>query len=139
VAKQNSTLLVMLEFVDPNELFGGQEESSLSATLLHHLADLADPFDYSTHETQLILVNQLLEPGANVNAVSNSDSMTLHQACFSANATNLDFVDCLLKEGADPNTQNYYGRTPLIFILPDAPGAAKFLLNWPTTDANITR
>jgi hypothetical protein len=25
-----------------------------------------------------------------------------------------------------------------MYTMPDAPGAAKFLLNWPTTDANIT-
>jgi hypothetical protein len=25
-----------------------------------------------------------------------------------------------------------------MYTIPDAPGAAKFLLNWPTTDANIT-
>jgi hypothetical protein len=25
-----------------------------------------------------------------------------------------------------------------MYTMPDAPGAAKFLLNWPNTDANIT-
>jgi hypothetical protein len=52
--------------------------------------------------------------------------------------TNLDFVELLLKRGADPNAQKYLGRTPLIHTIPDAPGAAKFLLNWPTTDVNTT-
>jgi hypothetical protein len=28
--------------------------------------------------------------------------------------------------------------TPLMYTVMDAPGAAKFLLKWPTTDANIT-
>jgi hypothetical protein len=37
VAKQS--LLVMLQFVDPNELF----ETRRGVNLLHHLADLADP------------------------------------------------------------------------------------------------
>jgi hypothetical protein len=27
---------------------------------------------------------------------------------------------------------------PVMQTVPDAPGAARFLLNWPTTDANIT-
>jgi hypothetical protein len=40
VGKQS--LLVMLQFVDPNVLF----ETGRICYLLHHLADLADPFDY---------------------------------------------------------------------------------------------
>jgi hypothetical protein len=51
--------------------------------------------------------------------------------------TNLDFVDFLLEEGADPNAQDHVGWTPLMYGIPDGPGAAKFLLNWPTTDANM--
>jgi hypothetical protein len=132
----NSPLLVMLQFVDPNELFGG---GGTEATLLYMLADLADPVDYSTHVNQLILAKQLIEHGANVNGVSNLCRRTpLHEACFGNNVTNLDFVEYLLEVGADPNAQNYEGRTPLMYSMPNAPGAAKFLLNWPTTDANIT-
>jgi hypothetical protein len=52
--------------------------------------------------------------------------------------TNLDLVELLLKKGANPNTQDLLGRTPLMGTTPFAPGAAKFLLNWPTTDSNIT-
>jgi hypothetical protein len=59
-------------------------------------------------------------------------------ACFSGNVTNLDFVELLLEEGADPNAQDDQGLSPLMHTSPGAPGAAKFLLNWPTTDANIT-
>jgi ankyrin repeat protein len=51
--------------------------------------------------------------------------------------TNLDFVELLLKEGADLNSQDHLGTTPLLWTYPYAPGAAKFLLNWPATDANI--
>jgi hypothetical protein len=43
-----------------------------------------------------------------------------------------------LKKGADPNAQNYRGVTPLMCTTKFAPGAAKFLLDWSTTDANIT-
>jgi hypothetical protein len=42
----------MLEFVDPNELFKTRRDEILHSTTL---ADLADPFDYSTHVNQLIL------------------------------------------------------------------------------------
>jgi hypothetical protein len=62
----------------------------------------------------------------------------LHKACFSGTVTNLDFVEFLLEAGAEPNAQDHEGLTPLMLTIPDAPGAAKFLLNWPSTDANIT-
>jgi ankyrin repeat protein len=52
--------------------------------------------------------------------------------------TNLDFVKLLMEAGADPNAQDREGMIPLMRTIPNAPGAAKFLLNWPTTDANIT-
>jgi hypothetical protein len=132
----NSPLLAMLQFVDPDVLLG---EEGIRVTLLHQLADLLDPFDFSTHVNQLILAKQLVEYGANVNALSIPGGMTpLHRACCSRNVTNLDFVEYLLEKGADPNAQEHLGYTPLMVSIPDAPGAAKFLLNWPTTDANVT-
>jgi hypothetical protein len=130
----NSPLLVILQLVNPDEQLVGES----SGTSLLMLADLADPFDYSTHVNQLILAKQLVEHGANVNAVSSvQDMMPLHRACFSGNVTNLDFVEYLLEEGADPNARDDMGHTPLMYSTTDAPSAAKFLLNWPTTDANI--
>jgi hypothetical protein len=108
-------------------------------TPLHVLAELADPSDHSTHEKQLILAKQLIEHGANVNAVSIPQGETpLHHACQAVIVTNLDLIELLLEEGADPNAQDHLGRTPLMFTGKLAPGAAKFLLNWPTTDVNIT-
>jgi hypothetical protein len=127
----NSPILVMLQFVDPSMLSG-------DGTPLHHLSDLADPSDYSTHENQLILAKQLIEHGANVNAIPSTGETPLHSACYSGVVTNLDFVELLLVEGADPNAQNHIGRTSLMNTIPQAPTAAKYLLNWPTTDANIT-
>jgi ankyrin repeat protein len=133
----NSPLLVLLQLVDPNLMFG--EEEGKSKSPLQHLADLVDPSDYTTHVTQLILAKQLIEDGANVNAVSTPRGETpLHNACSSHVVTNLDFVEYLLKVGADPNAQDRSGRTPLLYTTPHAPGAAKFLLNWSITDVNIT-
>jgi hypothetical protein len=131
----NSPLLVLLEFVDPNVPYGDH----LRETPLYDLADLSDPSDYSTHKNQLILAKQLIEHGANVNALSIPQGTTpLHKACYSGVVTNLDFVELLLEVGADPNAQDHLLQTPLMYTLPNAPVAAKFLLNWPTTDANIT-
>jgi hypothetical protein len=76
----------MLQFVDPSVMFGNEE---LSMTLLHDVADLADPFDYSTYLKQLILAKHLIEHGANVNAVSIPKEETpLHKACAWYNVTN---------------------------------------------------
>jgi hypothetical protein len=132
----NSPLLVLLHFVDLNMLSGDEDARG---TPLHDLTDLAAPSDFSTHVNQLILAKQLIEHGASVNAVSRRYGCTpLHTACFANAVTNLDFVELLLNEGADANAQDCKGRTPLMVTTPDAPGAAKFLLNWPTTDFNIT-
>jgi hypothetical protein len=54
------------------------------------------------------------------------------------NVTNLDFVELLLKSDADPNAQNHVGLTPLMCTTSTAPGAAKFLMKWPTMVVNST-
>jgi hypothetical protein len=133
---KNSPLLVLLQFVDPNVLFRDEETR---VSLLNRLADLADPSDISTHDNQIILAKQLIEHGANVNAVTISQGESpLHNACHWANVTNLDFIELLLDAGANPNVQDHMGITPLMYTLSYSTGAAKFLLSWPTTDANIT-
>lgn len=87
---------------------------------------------------QLILAEQLVEHGANVNAVSSPRGETpLHYACDGYIVTKLDFVEFLLEKGTDPNAQDHVGLTPLLCTTRLAPGAAKILLNWPTTDPNI--
>jgi ankyrin repeat protein len=139
----NNPLLVMLQFVDPDVLSGDEHEplqqGEVRLTPLHDLADLAAPSDVTTHENQLTLAKHLIERGANVNAVSSPEGITpLHTACSWYNVTNLHFVKLLLKKGADPNAQDHLGQTPLMWTVKVDPGAAKFLLNWPATDANIT-
>jgi hypothetical protein len=130
----SSPLLVMLQFVDPNVMFADE----LASAPLNELADLATPSDYSTHVNQLILAKQLIAHGANVNTVSKPEGETpLHNACYEGVVTNLDFIELLLVEGVDPNCQDRTGCTALVFTTPNCPSAAKFLLNWPATDANI--
>jgi ankyrin repeat protein len=73
--------------------------------------NLADPFHYPSHENQLILATQFIEHGANVNAVSILQGATpLHNACYGGAVTNLDLVQLLLKEGADPNSVDHLER-----------------------------
>jgi ankyrin repeat protein len=108
---------VLPQLVDPNILSRDEreplQEGQGKETPLHQLVFLADPFDYSTHENQIILAKQLNEHGADINAVSNSQGKTpLHYACDVGLVTNLDFVVFLLKEGADPNAQDHLGLTP---------------------------
>jgi hypothetical protein len=141
----NSPLLVLLQFVDPNMLTGPYherlQEGETRTTLLQHLVILADPksSDYSSQENQLTLGRQLLEHGANVNTAALPDGDTpLHLACNSEAPTNLDFIQLLLENGANPNAQDQKGVTPLMRTPLFAPGAAKFMLEWPTTDVNIT-
>jgi hypothetical protein len=135
-----SPLIVLLQFVDSNVLLG--DEGETRCTFLHKLVLLADASssDYSNEESQLTLGRQLIEHGANVNAVAYPGGETpLHLACNAATATNLDFIELLLENGADPNAQEHSrGLTPLMGTTMFAPGAAKFLLEWATTDVNIT-
>jgi hypothetical protein len=106
--------------------------------LLHQLASLLHHSNYTTHVNQLIPAKQLIEHEANVNASSTPTRTTpLHIACSSSVVTNLDLIELLLEEGADPNAQMKLGMTPLMCTRKLAPGAAKFLLSWPTTDVNI--
>jgi hypothetical protein len=97
---------------------GDQDEDALEGdggiqTPVHFLANLPDIRDYTTHVNQLILIKQLVDHGANVNAVrSPHGKVPLHFLCFSDNVTNLNFVEYLVKEGADPNTQQQHlGKT----------------------------
>jgi hypothetical protein len=104
------------------------------------LIALAAPGDYSSQVNQLILAKQLIEHGANVNGVviPHGSTTPLHRACFGGVVTNLDLIELLLVKGADPNAQDLLGVTPLMCTISLAPGAARFLLSWPTTNFNIT-
>jgi hypothetical protein len=136
----NCPLLVLLQFFDPNMLSGSDHDENIITLLVHLACPLVNPIrsDYSTQENQLTLGRQLIEHGANVDAVSFPNSDTpLHSACHSTTTTNLDFIQLLLENGADPDIQDHLGRTPLMYTMSWAPGAAKFLLEWPTTDVNI--
>jgi hypothetical protein len=88
----NSPLLVTLQLINPSVLCGDEdrplEEGGTRYTPLHDLADLVDPVDYSTHESQLILAKQLIVHGANVNGLSIPQGETpLHEACTWGNVT----------------------------------------------------
>jgi ankyrin repeat protein len=112
----------MLQFVDPTVLSSNKDsslqEDGARVTPLHHLADLLDPNDYSTHESQIILAKQLIGRGADVNAASiPKDDTPLQKACSWYNVTNLDFVEYLLEGSAYPNVRDYCGMILLMCVL----------------------
>jgi hypothetical protein len=125
-----SPLKVALQFVDASvmSMYDGR-----GSTPLHWLAQMSDPRKEHTLENQRILAKQLLEAGANANARAQGcfDKVKvtpLHIACWGGYCTNLDLIELLLDHGANPNTKDTLGNTPLHFTYPKAPGAAKFLL-----------
>jgi hypothetical protein len=135
----SSPFIVLLEFVDPDLLWERQQEDAIRSTVLHWLAEAADPNNIKIQENQGILGRLLIKRGANVNAVTYPNGATpLYNACHSARTTNLDFIQLLLDNDANPNIQNDWGETPLMCTVQMAPSAAKLLIEWPTTDVNLT-
>jgi hypothetical protein len=128
----NSPLRIMLRFVDANVRFGAKMVTG--PTPLHHLSYMANPNDHSFHKNQVILGQQLFRHGANANLADSfpAGRTPLHNACHSNFVTNLDFIQLLLEKGANPNAHISPGTTPIVAVLPMAPGAAKFLLEWST-------
>jgi hypothetical protein len=138
-----SPLKVALQFVDASVMScpGPNMDDGRGATPLHCLAQMSDPSKEHTLKNQCIIAKQLIEAGANVNARAqrgNGNVTPLHAACSSGNCTNLDFIQLLLDHGANPNTKDSDGNTPLYYTVPGAPGAAKFLLTYSAkTDPDI--
>jgi hypothetical protein len=129
-----SPLKVVLQSVDANAMMQ-------DVTPLHWVAEMSNQNKESTLENQCILAKQLIEAGANVNARVHrclGERTPLHSACYGRNCTNLNFIQLLLDNGANPNAKDSDGATPLYHSLPDAPGAAKFMLTYSDeTDPDI--
>ena len=85
-------------------------------------------------KNQVTIARQLIEGGADVNRPSLEDGAgliaPLYFACSSAHCTNLDFIQLLLENGANPNQQTVDGVTPLLHSLEMAVGAAIFVLKF---------
>jgi hypothetical protein len=112
-------------------------EDNKHADFLSWLTELLYPDDHRAYATQLILAKQLVEHAVDVNdELWQSGTMPLHSACSSDVVTNIGFI-YLLQNGANPNTRNNLGLMPLMSAFKWAPGAAKVLIEWPTTNANI--
>jgi hypothetical protein len=129
----NSPLLVLLQCIGPNVLLGEGEVEPL-----HHWPTCR-PFRLPGHKTSSRAKQLMNKYGANVNSVVEPTRRTLplHKACCCGQRDQLDFVELLLKAGADPNALDHTGGYTVDIYRPRCPGAAEFLLNWPTTDANI--
>jgi ankyrin repeat protein len=127
-----SPLLLVLQYEDANVL-NGRDGDQDGSTALHWIAEMNDPNKRITYSNQVFLAKQLLEHGANVNAraaKAHARCSPLFRACHSAVATNLELIQLFLDHGADPNLPNDFGETPLMCTLTNAPGAAKFLLEY---------
>lgn len=100
-------------------------------TPFNTLSMMSSATDPHVNMNQVIVGRQLIEAGANVNLRSGEDDDTpLHVACSSTVPTNLDFVQLLLDNGADPNLTNSLGATPLMMTIKMSMPAAKFLLTY---------
>jgi len=98
VRKPTSPLAVLLELVDPNTI---ASSSSSNLTPLLFLPE-CHAGDLVSMENQVVLAEQLIEAGANVNKRAGGAARwyPLHAALHSKNITNLDYVKLLLKRGA---------------------------------------
>jgi hypothetical protein len=130
----SSPLLVMLECMDSTALSVDNRHS----VYLAWLTELLYPDDHRAYVNQLIIAKQLVEHAVNVNdELWQSGTTPLHSACSSNVVTNLGFIYLLLENGANPNSRNQLGETPLMCAIKWAPGAAKVLIGWPMTNVNI--
>ena len=88
----------------------------------------------SFKKNQVTIARQLIEGGAQVNLPSLEEGggliTPLYFACASFLYTNLDFVQLLIENGANPNHQTADGRTPLMASIEMAVGASIFILKF---------
>jgi len=105
---------------------------------------MADPDLATSHQVQVVLGQQLLDAGAEVNAQAGEGLgkvTPLHRACHSATVINLDFIRLLLEHGANPNARSVpKGETPLMHTLENSMPAAVLLLTFPSRvaiDVNV--
>ncbi len=86
IRKPTSPLVVLLDDVDPNAV-----SSEQSVTALLYLAECSAG-DLNSMENQVVLGQQLLDAGANVNKRAGAQRLyPLHTALHSENVTNLDY------------------------------------------------
>lgn len=88
----------------------------------------------SFKKNQVAIARQLIEGGADVNRPSLENGAgliaPLYFACRSTHCTNLDFIQLLIENGANPNQQTVDGMTPLLASIEMAVGAAIFILKF---------
>jgi hypothetical protein len=135
LAWTSSPLLVLLECMNLTAQVGGIPHPLMLVWLANRMPPDGN---HTYYGSQIKLAQQLVAYGVDVNAVLMPYRVTpLHSACCTAGVTNLEFIEFLLQSGADPNTRDRLGKTPLMLTTNWAPGAAKVLIEWPATDVNI--
>jgi hypothetical protein len=89
------------------------------------------------YASQILLANQLVKFGIDVNTGISDGSTPLHNACCSTGVINLEYIEFLLQSGTDPNAKDRSRRMSLTYTIDRAPGAAKASIEWPATDVDI--
>ena len=145
IKRPTSPLLILLDSGVNSDLFDSgvgsdflshppntREPDENSITGLHFLTKFTES-DESIFKRQVILAKQLIGAGADVNArasVSYYHNSPLHFACASSVVNNIDLVQLFLDSGSNPNQQNLFGETPLMYTMKMAMPVAKLLLTY---------
>ena len=107
-------------------------KNNRQSTALHYAVQQNNLVSYAAHEDRIEFVEFLLAHGADVNATNDRSHTTLHCAIawgWSNPPEYKAIIQALLAKGANPNTKDRYGRSPLEFASGD-PEITELLLKY---------
>lgn len=113
-------------------------KTNLQRTALHYAVQMNNFVSYANGEDRIEFVELLLAHGADVNAANGSSYTPLHCAVAWGWPNPPEYkaiIQALLVKGANPDTKDRYGRTPL-HLAPENPEIVTLLQKY-ATDRNI--